>query len=87
MQLNRICAINQNALTVEWDHSSVSERRSLRALAISNPPFIDFDKQSSGIDMVILQTIANKLNLNIELSTIEHPSNSMPNKSCRFIQW
>lgn len=58
-------------------------QRSLRVMALINPPFIEFDGRLSGIDMLILQTIAEQLDLHIEFSKTYHSKN-LPGTSRRF---
>lgn len=65
----------------EKSHSFTDSQSTIRVLAINNPPFID-SNISSGIDMMILQTITKKLNLTIKLEYALHVA---PIESLRYL--
>lgn len=60
--------VNQGVVNDVHKQNQSLMQRSLRVMALINPPFVELDSKLAGIDMVILQTIAEKLDLKIELN-------------------
>lgn len=66
------CAFNHSSNSLEPNHNCSVSRGTLRVLALNNPPFIYLNSNTSGIDMMILQTITEKLNLDVQLAYAPH---------------
>lgn len=64
--------VNQEEVNNVHQQNQSLMQRSLRVMALINPPFIELDSKLVGIDMLILQAIAERLDLNIELTTTYH---------------
>lgn len=69
-QLGSSFEVNYEPSHPSWNHISASSQRTLRVLAIHNPPFIHLNDETRGIDILIVQAMAEKLKLKIRMRTV-----------------